>query len=66
MMGKVSNLVRLVRPNSRLIFPEPHLGINLIFTLTKDPVIEQKAYDLCSTLLGKEWSDRQRLQGFSA
>jgi len=27
-----------------------------------DPVIEQKAYDLCSTLLGKEWSDRQRLQ----
>ena len=63
MTGKVSNLVRLFGHTSRVIVPEPHLGINLSFTLNKDPAIKQKAYELCSTLLGEEWSDRQKLQG---
>ena len=63
MTGKVSRLGQVLK-RSLNILPEPHHGIAITLTSNKDPVVKQKAHELCSTLLGAEWSDASKIQGF--
>lgn len=63
MTGKVFRVSQVLK-RSLNIHPEPHHGIAITLTSNKDPVVKQKAHELCSTLLGPEWSDASKIQGF--